>query len=88
MILKTLHAPFSEQMNQLKVTAPFDNKTIKEIPFASSSEVEKAVELAFQTHKNINERLPKYKIIEILQKLIHLMTSQKESIIELAAKEG
>jgi len=75
-------------MNQLKITAPFDNKTIKEITFASSSEIEKAVELAFQTHKNINERLPKYKIIEILQKLINLMTSQKESIIELAAKEG
>lgn len=75
-------------MNKLIITAPFDNKTIKEIPFASSSEVEKAVKLAFQTHKDINERLPKYRIIEILQKLIHLMTDQKESIVELAAKEG
>ncbi len=75
-------------MDKLKIIAPFDNKTIKEITFASSSEVEKAVELAFQTHKNINERLPKYIIIKILQKLIHLMTSRKESIIELAAKEG
>jgi acyl-CoA reductase-like NAD-dependent aldehyde dehydrogenase len=75
-------------MNKLKITAPFDNKTIKEISYASSSEVEKAVEIAFQTHKNMDERLPKYKIIQIFQKLIHLMTDQKESIIELAAKEG
>ncbi|MDA3918118.1 MAG: aldehyde dehydrogenase family protein [Deltaproteobacteria bacterium] len=75
-------------MDKLQITAPFDNKIIKEIPFASSLKVEKAVELAFQTHKDINERLPKYRIIEILQKLIHLMITQKESIVELAAKEG
>ncbi len=75
-------------MNQLDVTAAFDNKSIKEIKIASPSEVEKALETAFQTHKNIDARLPKYKIIKILQKLIHLMAAQKESIIEIACKEG
>jgi len=75
-------------MSQLNVVAAFDNKIIKKLQIASSSEGEKAIELAFQTHKNKDQRLPKYKRIEILQKLIHYMTSQKESIIEIAVKEG
>ncbi len=75
-------------MDKLKIKAAFDNKTIKEIAIASSPQVEKALELAFQTHKDMDARLPKYEIIKILQKLIHLMTAKKESIIEIAAKEG
>jgi acyl-CoA reductase-like NAD-dependent aldehyde dehydrogenase len=75
-------------MSQLNVVAAFDNKIIKKLQIASSSEVEKAIELAFQTHKNKDQRLPKYKRIEILQKVIHHMVSQKESIIEIAVKEG
>ena len=75
-------------MDKLNIKAAFDNTTIKEIKIASSSEVEKALELAFQTHKDIAGRLPKHEIIKIFQKFIHLMTAQKESIIEIAAKEG
>ena len=75
-------------MNKIDVVAAFDNKSIEKIDVASSLEVEEAIELAFQTHSNIDSRLPKYKRIEILQKLIQLMVSQKDSIIEIAAKEG
>ncbi|MCP3900329.1 MAG: aldehyde dehydrogenase family protein, partial [Desulfobacteraceae bacterium] len=75
-------------MNKIDVVTAFDNKSIKKVTVASSPEVEKAIELAFDTHNNINQKLPKYKRIEIFQKLIQLMLSQKESIIETAAKEG
>jgi acyl-CoA reductase-like NAD-dependent aldehyde dehydrogenase len=75
-------------MDKIDVVAAFDNKSIKKIDVASSLEVEKAIELAFQTHRNYNLRLPKYKRVVILQKLIQLIMSQKESIIETAAKEG
>ncbi|MDA3788602.1 MAG: aldehyde dehydrogenase family protein [Desulfobacula sp.] len=75
-------------MSQLNVVAAFDNKIIKTIDIASSAQVEAAIEIAFLTHKNRDQRLPEYKRIKILQKLIHLMTSQKESIIEIAVKEG
>lgn len=75
-------------MSKLKIKAAYDNKTIHEIEITSSSEVESALEIAFQTHQDIDARLPKYQIIVILQKLIHLMTAQKETIITIAAKEG
>jgi acyl-CoA reductase-like NAD-dependent aldehyde dehydrogenase len=75
-------------MNKIDVVAAFDNRSIEKINVAASSEVESAIELAFQTHKNYELRLPKYKRIEILQNLIQLLISQKESIIEIAAKEG
>ena len=75
-------------MNEVNVVAAFDNQIIQKITIASAREVEKAIELAFQTHKSGDKRLPKYKRIEILQKLIHSMTSQKKFIIELAVKEG
>ncbi|MCP4670858.1 MAG: aldehyde dehydrogenase family protein [Desulfobacula sp.] len=75
-------------MNKLDVKTAFDNRSIKEINIASSSQVEKALELAFQTHNDMDARLPKYEIIKILQKLIHHMGAKKESIIETAAKEG
>jgi acyl-CoA reductase-like NAD-dependent aldehyde dehydrogenase len=75
-------------MSQLNVVAAFDNQVIKKIDIASSTQVEAAIELAFLTHKNRDQRLPRYKRIEILQNLIHHMVSQKESIIELAVKEG
>jgi len=75
-------------MDQLNVVAAFDNQVIKKIDIASSDQVEAAIELAFLTHKTEDQRLPKYKRIEILQNLIHHMVSQKESIIELAVKEG
>jgi acyl-CoA reductase-like NAD-dependent aldehyde dehydrogenase len=75
-------------MDNLKIKAAFDNKTIKEIAIASSSQVEKTLELAFQTHNDIAARLPKHEIIKIFQKLIHLMTAQKETLIEMAAREG
>ncbi len=75
-------------MDILNIKAAFDNKTIKEIAITSAAAVEKALELAFQTHKAVDERLPKYEIIKIFQKLIHLMTAQKDTIMEIAAQEG
>ncbi|MCA1785256.1 MAG: aldehyde dehydrogenase family protein, partial [Desulfobacteraceae bacterium] len=75
-------------MSQLNVVAAFDNQELKTLTVASPSRVEAAIALAFSTYKDPDAKLPPYKRIEILQKVIHLMHSQKEAIIETAVKEG
>jgi len=75
-------------MSTIKVTSPFDNSLVGEVPFSSVSDIESALEKArtiFDDYKNI---LPKYKRVEILEKVVEIMSSQIDELMKLCASEG
>lgn len=76
-------------MNEiLKVYAAFDNELIDEIPKISELELEKIISNAHNLFRDRSKQLPKYKRIEILEKLAFLMGEQIEELTNLAAQEG
>lgn len=76
-------------MNEiLKVYAAFDNELIDEIPKIPELELEKIISNAHNLFRDRSKQLPKYKRIEILEKLAFLMGEQIEELTNLAAQEG
>ena len=73
---------------QLEVVAPWDLQTINEVPIASNEDIERALETAYQIHRNKDRWLPKPKRIEVLQKTAELMEEQAEFLAVEAAREG
>lgn len=76
-------------MNEiLKVYAAFDNELIDEIPKIPELELGKIISNAHNLFRDRSKQLPKYKRIEILEKLAFLMGEQIEELTNLAAQEG
>lgn len=75
-------------MSTIEVTSPFDDKVVGTVPFSNVEEVQAAVDLAHTTFHDHKNALPKYKRIEILEKLVELMSSQIEELTLLCASEG
>ena len=75
-------------MSTIEVTSPFDNKVVGTVPFSSVEEVIAAVDLAHTTFHDHKNALPKYKRIEILEKVVEIMSSQIEELTLLCASEG
>ena len=75
-------------MNTIEVTSPFDNKIVGTVPFSSVYEVQAAINLAKSTFDDHKNALPKYKRIEILEKVVKIMSSQIEELTILCASEG
>lgn len=61
-------------MNTLKVHAPFDQSLIEEIPLKSAEEMHAAIDKAHDLFVDQSKWLPKYKRVEILDKIVLLMT--------------
>jgi len=72
----------------LKVTAPFDEHLIEEIPMAGEGDLERALSSAQGLFDSRDSWLPKYHRIEILEKTAALMEDQKEDLVKIAAEEG
>lgn len=75
-------------MEKIKVLNPFNQEELAEITLTDACEMEKAIKLAYDTFKDRDKWLPKYKRVEILEKTIELMSSQKKELTEIAAREG
>ncbi len=75
-------------MNTIEVTSPFDNKVVGTVAFSSVKEVQTAIDLAKSTFDDHKNALPKYKRIEILEKVVEIMSSQIEELTILCASEG
>ncbi|MFY0626938.1 MAG: aldehyde dehydrogenase family protein [Reichenbachiella sp.] len=75
-------------MSTLKVFAPFDQKMIKEIPLASASEMEAAINKSHDLFLDQSKWLPKHKRVEILENIVFIMEERSEEIIHISAKEG
>jgi len=75
-------------MSTIEVTSPFDDKVVGTVPFSNVEEVKAAVDLAHKTFHDHKNALPKYKRIEILEKVAEIMSSQVEELTLLCASEG
>ncbi len=75
-------------MSTLKVYAPYDQHLIKEIPLKTMAEMEEAIETAYHLFEDRSRWLPKYKRVEILEKIAQLMDERSEEIIKTSAEEG
>ncbi|WP_417333989.1 aldehyde dehydrogenase family protein [Halarcobacter sp.] len=75
-------------MSTIEVTSPFDGKVVGTVPFTSVEGVEKAIDVAYEKFLDVNNWLPKYKRIEILENLMEIMSSQVEELTILCASEG
>ncbi|MGB5868472.1 MAG: aldehyde dehydrogenase family protein [Arcobacteraceae bacterium] len=75
-------------MSTIEVTSPFDDKVVGTVPFSTVEEVKEAIELAHTTFHDHKNALPKYKRIEILEKVVEIMSSQIEELTLLCASEG
>ena len=75
-------------MSTLKVFAPYDLSLIEEIPLKSAEEMQAAIDKAYSLFENRDNWLPKYKRVEILEKIAQLMEANSEEIIQTSAKEG
>ena len=72
----------------IEVTSPFDGKVVGTVPFSTVEEVQAAIDLASDTFLDHANALPKYKRVEILEKLAEIMSSQVEELTILCASEG
>ncbi|RXJ76823.1 aldehyde dehydrogenase [Arcobacter sp. F155] len=75
-------------MSTIEVTSPFDGKVVGTVPFTSVEGVEKAIDVAYDKFLDVDNWLPKYKRIEILENLMEIMSSQVEELTILCASEG
>lgn len=75
-------------MNMLDITSPFDGSKVGEVKLSSTQEVQAAIDLAYETFLDKDNWLPRYKRVEILEKVMEIMSSQVEELTNLCASEG
>jgi len=75
-------------MSTIEVTSPFDGRVVGTVKFSSVEEVQGAIDLAYTTFEDHKNALPKYRRVEILEKLVEIMSSQIEELTILCASEG
>jgi len=75
-------------MSTIEVTSPYDDSVVGSVPFGSVPEVEAALDLAQATFLDHKNALPKYKRVEILEKVVEIMSSQVPELTKLCASEG
>lgn len=74
--------------DKLTVVAPWDLKPIAEVPVATASDVDKALNTAHKIFRDRDSWLPIAKRIEVLEKTAELMHQQAEHLALEAAREG
>ena len=75
-------------MSTIEVTSPYDGKVVGTVPFTSVEGVQNAIDVAYEKFLDVDNWLPKYKRIEILENLMAIMSSQVEELTILCASEG
>ncbi len=75
-------------MKTIQVTSPFDGKVVGKVKFSSIKEVQDSIDIAHVTFSDHRKYLPKYKRVEILEKVVKIMRSQVEELTILCAGEG
>eukprot|EP00767_Chilomastix_cuspidata_P008089 gnl/Chilomastix_cuspidata/9120.p1 GENE.gnl/Chilomastix_cuspidata/9120~~gnl/Chilomastix_cuspidata/9120.p1 ORF type:complete len:464 (-),score=-39.67 gnl/Chilomastix_cuspidata/9120:2-1393(-) len=75
-------------MKTIEVKSPYDDSVVGEVPFTSIEGVEKAIDIAHEKFLDVDNWIPKFKRVEILEKLMEIMSSQIEELTILCASEG
>ena len=73
---------------QIEISAPYDQSSIASCEVANAAMVEQALSTAHQLYRNREGWLKSYQRIEILERLVVLMSQQSESLAQDAAHEG
>jgi acyl-CoA reductase-like NAD-dependent aldehyde dehydrogenase len=72
----------------LKITAPYDEHLIQEIPLTSWEELDGILDASNTLFHNRSKRLPKYERIKILNRFRELLIENQDSLAKQAAEEG
>ena len=75
-------------MSTIEVNNPFDQSLIKSLPVHSSEQLEDAISKAHGLVENRDNWLPAHQRVEILERVIEIMSEQIEELTRLAASEG
>lgn len=75
-------------MSTIEVTSPFDGRVVGSVPFTTVEGVQKAIDTAHERFLDVDNWIPKYKRVEILENLMKIMSSQVEELTILCASEG
>jgi len=75
-------------MNTIEVKSPYNDELVGTVPFNSIQEVQSALDLAQNTFLDKDKALKKYERVEILEKVITIMSRQITQLVELTASEG
>ncbi|OEE58375.1 aldehyde dehydrogenase [Enterovibrio norvegicus FF-454] len=75
-------------MAELNVYRPFDGGLIRSIPLQSANDVETAIATAHSLFEDRQAWLAPHQRIEILERVVEIMSSQVEALTRLAAEEG
>lgn len=70
------------------VNNPFDQSLLKEIPETSATDAMAAMDKACDLFTDRKQWLPAYQRVEILERVVEIMSSQIEELTQLAASEG
>jgi len=72
----------------LKVTNPYHQTVIKEIPLDGKKEVESALSVAYKLFNDQSTWIPAYERIAILDRVSEIMTTKIDELTKIAAEEG
>ena len=75
-------------MHSLKVSRPFDEALIKEIPMQDAADVENALQVAYGLFQDRSKWLPAWPRIAILEIVAEIMSGQVDELTRIAAEEG
>lgn len=75
-------------MPNATILAPFDRQPIAELPQADGAEVEQALAKAHALQRDKDALLPVQERVAILERVVHLMCQQRETLAVEAAREG
>ncbi len=72
----------------LKISSPYNFKLIKEIPLMQHTDVENALQLAYNLFIDQEKWMPAWQRIEILERVVDRMKERVEDLTTIAAEEG
>ena len=75
-------------MKTIEVTSPYDGSVVGTVPFSTMEEVQESIKRAKNLFLDKSQALTKTKRIEILEKVIRIMSSEVEALTKLCASEG
>ena len=75
-------------MSNIEVNNPFDQSLIKSLPISTSEQLEEAISTAHGLVENRDNWLHAHQRVEILERVIDIMSEQIEELTQLAASEG
>ncbi len=75
-------------MDKIDITSPFDGRLLSSIEPSSKQDVNEALSLARDVYEDRDKWIPTYKRVEILEKVVEIMSSRIEELTIMAVNEG